>query len=100
MDSKQSYRSVVFISLLCGTVIWICYRAHLTAELSVTQKDYPFTDLETLSRTSWRFVYTLYTIFECRAFMSCLECVNSVVVDADGDDTTYKKCAHKKTFLF
>ena len=38
----------------------------------------------------------MYTIFECRVFMSCLEYVNSVVVDAD--DTTIRK--HKKTLLF
>ena len=54
IDSKSYYNATIFVTLLCGTVIWISYRAGLTSELSVKSKSYPFTDMMTFSKTNWR----------------------------------------------
>ena len=54
IDSKLYYNATIFVTLLCGTVIWISYRAGLTSELSVKSKSYPFTDMMTFSKTNWR----------------------------------------------
>ena len=54
VDSKPGYKVIVFSSLLCGSIIWICYRSSLTAELSVSLKKYPFHNMDTLSKTKWR----------------------------------------------
>ena len=54
IDSKSSYKTAIVATLLCGTVVWISYRAHLTAELSVLEKKYPFKDIESFSKTNWR----------------------------------------------
>ena len=54
IDSKSYYNAAIFVTLLCGTVIWISYRAGLTSELSVKSKSYPFTDMMTFSKTNWR----------------------------------------------
>ena len=56
IDSKQFYRVTTVVTLLCGTVIWISYRSGLTAELSVTFKVYPFTDMVSFSKTNWRYI--------------------------------------------
>jgi hypothetical protein len=53
-DTIQSYRFVIFTSLLAGTVVWISYRASLTSELSAAKKKLPFNDLESLSNTDYR----------------------------------------------
>ena len=50
----QSYKFLVFVSLLGGVVVWISYRAFLTSELSVEVKRYPFHDLASLSKTNYR----------------------------------------------
>ena len=55
MDKLQAYKITIFISLLCGTVVWIAYRSYLTAELSVMIKSYPFHDLDSFSNTNWRY---------------------------------------------
>ena len=54
IDSNQIYRLTIIVSLYCGTIIWISYRAKLTSELSIIDKHYPFTDMESFSRTNWR----------------------------------------------
>jgi hypothetical protein len=54
LDTIQSYRFVIFTSLLAGTVVWISYRASLTSELSEAKKKLPFNDLESLSNTDYR----------------------------------------------
>ena len=54
LDSKSYYNATIFVTLLCGTVIWISYRAGLTSELSVKSKSFPFTDMMTFSKTNWR----------------------------------------------
>jgi hypothetical protein len=50
----QSSRFVIFTSLLTGTVVWISYRAFLTSELSTAKTKFPFTDLESLSKTDYK----------------------------------------------
>ena len=45
---------MVFICLLSGTIIWIAYRGSLTSELSVIEKDIPFNDLESLSKSDYK----------------------------------------------
>ena len=57
IDSKQSYRSIIFISLLPGLIIFIFYKGYLSAELSVRIKKFPFTDLKSLSKTDWRYIF-------------------------------------------
>ena len=54
IDSKKTYRIIIFTSLLSGTIVWIMYRSYLTSELSIIQKVYPFTDMNGFSETSWR----------------------------------------------
>ena len=54
IDSKRTYKFIVFVSLLGGIIIWISYRSFLTAELAINIKKYPFTDMYSLSKTNWR----------------------------------------------
>ena len=54
IDKKTSYKTTTIATLLCGTVIWIAYRARLNAELAVYEKKYPFYDMESFSKTNWR----------------------------------------------
>ena len=56
IDSKRSYKAVVFTSLLAGVVMWIAYRSYLSAALAISFKSYPFTDMESLSKTNWKYV--------------------------------------------
>ena len=56
IDSKESYKFIIFVSLLSGAVIWISYRAKLTSELSIIDKSLPFTDLESFYKSNWRYV--------------------------------------------
>ena len=56
MDGIGSYRLLIFFSLISGTIIWVSYRSFLTALLSITPKNYPFQDLESLAKSDWRFV--------------------------------------------
>ena len=55
IDLKKPYKIIVFISLLGGVVIWIAYRSFLCAELSIVEEKLPFKDLESLSKTTWRY---------------------------------------------
>ena len=54
IDSKRTYKLIVFVSLLGGIIIWISYRSFLTAELAINIKKYPFNDMHSLSKTNWR----------------------------------------------
>ena len=54
IDKKILYKIVVFTSLLSGSIVWMSYRGTLQAELSVSEKKYPFLDLNGLSKTNWR----------------------------------------------
>ena len=54
IDTKRSYKAIVFTSLLSGVFIWISYRSMLIAVFSITYKKYPFYDMEGFSTTNWR----------------------------------------------
>ena len=62
IDLKKSYKITVFISLLGGVVIWIAYRSFLCAELSIVEEKLPFKDLESLSKTTWRYSIIIFLI--------------------------------------
>ena len=64
IDQRKTYKAVVFISFLGGAIIWMAYRSFLTAELSVTLKKYPFNDLESLSKSNWRYLKSFN--FKCK----------------------------------
>ena len=51
---RDSYRLIVFVSLLFGQIVWVSYNAFLTSELAITEESLPFKDLESLSETDWR----------------------------------------------
>ena len=55
IDSKKSYKVLVFISLVSGMVVWIAYKSFLKAEFAVSLKKHPFNDMESLSKTDWRY---------------------------------------------
>ena len=55
IDDKKSYRLITLISMLGGLVIWIAYRSFLSAELAIVIKKYPLHDLESLSKTKFRY---------------------------------------------
>ena len=59
MDNFNSYKSLVFTSLLGGVVIWISYQAELTSKLSIDLTKFPFNDLESLSKTNYMYVISL-----------------------------------------
>ena len=54
MYDRKSYKIISVTSMLGGVVIWIAYRAFLSAELAIVIKKNPFTDLESLSKTNFR----------------------------------------------
>ena len=54
IDSRKSYKTTVFVSLLCGMIVWMDYKSSLKAQFAVTIKKYPFQDLQSLSQTNWR----------------------------------------------
>jgi hypothetical protein len=54
LDSVQAYVVTIFTGLICGSVVWISYRAFLTSELSVATKVLPFNDLESLANTDYK----------------------------------------------
>ena len=56
IDKKRSYKAIVFTSLLSGVLLWISYRSMLSAALTVTYKKFPFDDMESFSRTDWRYI--------------------------------------------
>ena len=50
------------MSLLAGLTVFVFYRGYLSAELSVRIKKFPFTDLKSLSKTDWRYIF--YKIYK------------------------------------
>ena len=54
IDSKKTYKLVVFISLLAGLVVWIAYRSYFTSIFSVPLKAYPFQNSRELFKSGWR----------------------------------------------
>ena len=57
IDKKSSYKTMIMATLLCGTITWIAYRGHLNSELAVFRKNYPFNDMESFSKTNWRYLF-------------------------------------------
>ena len=55
-DTQTPYKIIILTSLLCGSLIWISYRSHLTSALFIKRKELPFTDLKTFLKTNWRYV--------------------------------------------
>ena len=45
------------MSLLSGLIVFVFYKGYLSAELSVRIKKFPFTDLKSLSKTDWRYIF-------------------------------------------
>ena len=70
LKTKISYRSTIFVSLLGGTLIWMAYRSCMTAEFNDFQKKYPFTDMESFSKTNWRMVTASKTSATAMLFQS------------------------------
>ena len=54
IDSKRPYKTILFVSSLGGTMIWIAFRSSLSAALAVQVKNLPFNDMESLSKTNWK----------------------------------------------
>ena len=54
IDKTTTYKMVIVTSLLSGLVIWMAYRSMLIAVFSVTYRKYPFSDIESFSKTDWR----------------------------------------------
>ena len=54
IDSKPSYKILIFSSLIGGFVIWSAFRSLLMAQLAIVIKKYPFTDMESFAETDWR----------------------------------------------
>lgn len=54
---QTSYRLVLFLCLLLGTLMWMYYRSSLTSELSIIKPNLPFSDLYGLhKRSDYRFI--------------------------------------------
>ena len=54
MDKLNSYKFIIFIALLSGSVIWTYYQASLTSKLAIKLEKYPFNDLHSFSQTNYR----------------------------------------------
>ena len=61
-DKSRNFPSklITICLLLCGYVTWTSHNAFLTAELVSVKKVYPFTDLESISATNWRYIVYIY----------------------------------------
>ena len=55
LDSIHSFRMVIFTSLLCGLMIWIHFRAFLSASFQVSTQLLPFNDLDSFAASDWRY---------------------------------------------
>ena len=49
----NSFKGLIFISLIGGSIIWTAYSASLVSALSVKVIKFPFNDLESLSKTEY-----------------------------------------------
>ena len=53
VTNYNSFRGLVFISLIGGSIIWTAYSASLVSELAVKVIEFPFDDLKSLSKTEY-----------------------------------------------
>ena len=60
IDHITSYKTLLYASFLDGVIIWICYRAFLFSELSSKINKYPFSNLDTLAKSDYK--YEIITI--------------------------------------
>ena len=49
----NSFKGLIFISLIGGSIIWTAYSASLVSELALNVIKFPFDDLESLSKTEY-----------------------------------------------
>ena len=49
----NSFRGLVFISLIGGSIVWIAYSASLVSKLAVEVIKFPFDDLKSISKTEY-----------------------------------------------
>ena len=54
LNQRKSYKFIIFISLLCGNIVWIFYRSQMNAVLSIRSKSMPFNDFNSFAKTDWR----------------------------------------------
>ena len=54
IDQRLTYKLVIFITLLGGSLVFMFYKSYLSAVLTISLKKFPFNDMEGLSKTSWR----------------------------------------------
>ena len=54
IDEKKSYKAIMILSLLGGSVIWIGFNASLTSALAIVVTKMPFNNFESFSKTNWR----------------------------------------------
>ena len=53
IDQITSYKTLVFSVLTDGVILWISYRAFVTSDLSFVLTKFPFSDLNSLSKTDY-----------------------------------------------
>ena len=53
VTNYNSFKGLVFISLICGSIIWTAYSASLVSGLAIKVIKFPFDDLESLSKTEY-----------------------------------------------
>ena len=54
LDHNNSYKILVFTSLVSGLMIWIFYQGAFTSELANKLVKYPFDDLESFSQSKYK----------------------------------------------
>ena len=60
IDLRNSHRLATFVSLLWAWFIWTSYNAALASEFTVPIVKLPFTDMESLSTTNYRYEERLH----------------------------------------
>ena len=51
--TRNSYRIIIFVCLLVGSIVWMAYQGSLTSKLAVIQQTYPFKNLQGLSESNY-----------------------------------------------
>ena len=59
-DRERSIRILLLVAFLSGTLVFMSYRASLTAELSVKRQSLPFTNAEELLNSDYRYIYNCF----------------------------------------
>ena len=54
IDKKDSYKTFITIALAINVVAWSFYRASLSAQFTTQVTNFPFKDLNSLSKTEYR----------------------------------------------